>query len=91
MDQNLDEKKLDTIKLRILEMETDNIVKKESMEMLFEADEMMELAKKTEEENEIFIGNQNEKNHNEENDSDMMRYLDNPELMIKMLKQRKGI
>ena len=61
------------------------------MEMLFEADEMMELAKKTDEENEIFIGNQNEKNHNEENDSDMMRYLDNPELMIKMLKQRKGI
>lgn len=30
MNQNLDEKKLDTIKLRILEMETDNIVKKES-------------------------------------------------------------
>lgn len=30
MEQNLDEKKLDTIKLRILEMETDNIVKKES-------------------------------------------------------------
>ncbi len=27
---NLDEKKLDTIKLRILEMEADNIVKKES-------------------------------------------------------------
>lgn len=30
MDWNLDEKKLNTIKLRILEMETDNIVKKES-------------------------------------------------------------
>lgn len=30
MDQNLNEKKLDKIKLRILEMETDNIVKKES-------------------------------------------------------------
>ena len=30
MEKNLDEKKLDTIKLRILEMETDNIVKKES-------------------------------------------------------------
>ncbi|SCP97769.1 hypothetical protein [Anaerobium acetethylicum] len=30
MEQNLDEKKLDTIKLRILEMETDNIVRKES-------------------------------------------------------------
>ena len=27
---NLDEKKVDTIKLRLLEMETDNIVKKES-------------------------------------------------------------
>ena len=61
------------------------------MEMLFEADEMMELAKRTEEVNEIFIGNQNEKNYNEENYSDMMRYLDNPDLMIKMLKQRKGI
>lgn len=30
MDEKLDEKKLDIIKLRILEMETDNIVKKES-------------------------------------------------------------
>lgn len=30
MGQNLDEKKLDTIKLRILEIETDNIVKKKS-------------------------------------------------------------
>ena len=29
-DQNLDEKKLNIIKLRILEMETDNIVKKAS-------------------------------------------------------------
>lgn len=29
-DEQLDEKKLNTIKLRILEMETDNIVKKES-------------------------------------------------------------
>ena len=30
MKQNLDERKLDNIKLQILEMETDNIVKKES-------------------------------------------------------------
>ena len=30
MELNFDEKKLATIKLRILEMETDNIVKKES-------------------------------------------------------------
>ena len=28
--EKLDEKKVDTIKLRLLEMETDNIVKKES-------------------------------------------------------------
>ncbi len=28
--ESLDEKKVDTIKLRLLEMETDNIVKKES-------------------------------------------------------------
>lgn len=30
MDQNLDEKKLDNIKYQILDMETENIVKKES-------------------------------------------------------------
>lgn len=29
-DENVDEKKLNTIKLRVLETETDNIVKKES-------------------------------------------------------------
>ena len=29
-DENIDERKLNTIKLRILEAETDNIVKKES-------------------------------------------------------------
>lgn len=82
---------LSIVKESIAELSFIKSFKANTMEMLFEADEMMELAKKTEEENEIFIGNQNEKNHNEENDSDMMRYLDNPELMIKMLKQRKGI
>ena len=30
LNDKLDEKKIDTIKLRLLEMETDNIVKKES-------------------------------------------------------------
>ncbi len=30
MEQNLDEKKLDFIKYRILEMETENIIKRES-------------------------------------------------------------
>lgn len=82
---------LSIVKESIAELSFIKSFKANTMEMLFEADEMMELAKKTEEENEIFIGNQNEKNHNEENNSDMMKYLDNPELMIKMLKQRKGI
>ena len=82
---------LSIVKECIAELSFIKSFKANTMEMLFEADEMMELAKRTEEENEIFIGNQNEKNYNEENYSDMMRYLDNPELMIKMLKQRKGI
>lgn len=30
LNESLDEKKVDTIKLRLLELETDNIVKKES-------------------------------------------------------------
>lgn len=30
LNETLDEKKIDTIKLRLLELETDNIVKKES-------------------------------------------------------------
>lgn len=82
---------LSIVKESIAELSFIKSFKANTMEMLFEADEMMELAKKTEEENEIFIGNQNEKNYSEENNSDMMKYLDNPELMIKMLKQRKGI
>lgn len=82
---------LSIVKESIAELSFIKSFKANTMEMLFEADEMMELAKKTEEENEIFIGNQNKKNYNEENNSDMMKYLDNPELMIKMLKQRKGI
>lgn len=82
---------LSIVKESIAELSFIKSFKANTMEMLFEADEMMKLAKKTEEENEIFIGNQNEKNYNEENNSDMMKYLDNPELMIKMLKQRKGI
>lgn len=82
---------LSIVKESIAELSFIKSFKANTMEMLFEADEMMDLAKKTEEENEIFIGNQNEKNHSEENNSDMMKYLDNPELMIKMLKQRKGI
>lgn len=36
MDQNLDERKLDVIKYRILDMETENIVKKESNPAMIE-------------------------------------------------------
>ena len=35
-DENVDEKKLNTIKLRILEAETDNIVKKETRTAMIE-------------------------------------------------------
>lgn len=35
-DENVDEKKLNTIKLRILEAETDNIVKKETKTAMIE-------------------------------------------------------
>lgn len=34
--ESLDEKKVDTIKLRLLELETDNIVKKESNSAMIE-------------------------------------------------------
>lgn len=49
VEQNLDEKKLNTIKLRVLELETDNIVKKESnpaMESKIRALIMTEVDKK---------------------------------------------
>lgn len=36
MDQNLDERKLDVIKYRILDLETENIVKKESNPAMIE-------------------------------------------------------
>ena len=36
LNDTLDEKKVDTIKLRLLEMETDNIVKKESNPAMIE-------------------------------------------------------
>lgn len=36
-DEQLDEKKLNTLKLRILEIETDNIVKKESNPAMVDA------------------------------------------------------
>lgn len=54
---------------------------------------MEQLAIKTEEENDAFIEKQSTDNsvNNEESDSKMKEYLDDPELMIKMLKQRKGI
>lgn len=39
--ESLDEKKVDTIKLRLLELETDNIVKKESNPAMVDKIQMM--------------------------------------------------
>ena len=67
--------------------------KANTMEMLFEAEEMVQLAIKTEEEHNIFISNQSmvSSEENTESDDEMKEYLDDPEMMIKLLKQRKGI
>ena len=54
---------------------------------------MVQLAIKTEEEHNIFISNQSmvSSEENTESDDEMKEYLDDPEMMIKLLKQRKGI
>lgn len=84
---------LSIVKESISELSFIESFKANTMEMLFEAEEMEQLAIKTEEENDEFIEKQSTDNsvNNEESDSKMKEYLDDPELMIKMLKQRKGI
>lgn len=84
---------LSTVKESISELSFIESFKANTMEMLFEAEEMVQLAIKTEEEHEAFIEKQNadSSDNNEESNYDMKEYLDDPELMIKMLKQRKGI
>lgn len=84
---------LSIVKESISELSFIESFKANTMEMLFEAEEMEQLAIKTEEENDAFIEKQSTDNNvnNEESDPKMKEYLDDPELMIKMLKQRKGI
>lgn len=81
------------VKESISELSFIESFKANTMEMLFEAEEMEQLAIKTEEENDVIIEKESMNNsvNNEESDSEMKEYLDDPELMIKMLKQRKGI
>ena len=65
--------------------------KMNTMEVLFEAEEMELLLQKTAEENERISVNQNDGNNYIENTSEIKNILDDPEKMIKYLKQRKGI
>ena len=61
-----------------------------TMEMLFEADELAQLAQRAEDEHNSIIQKSINNNSDEEND-DIKEYLDDPETMIKLLKQRKGL
>lgn len=65
--------------------------KANTMEMLFEAEEIVQLATKTEEEQNLFIAEHQEEETEVKDFEDMREYLNDPEMMIKLLKQRKGI
>lgn len=84
---------LSIVKENISELSFIESFKANTMEMLFEAEEIAQLAIKTEEEHNAFIEKQSSDNsvNSEESDYKMKEYLDDPELMIKMLKQRRGI
>lgn len=74
------------------ELEFIESFKENIIEILFEAEEMVQLANKTEEENNLFIETTKDEVKQEyDNTFDMKEYLSDPELMIKMLKKRKGI
>lgn len=63
-----------------------------SLEMLFEAEEMALLANEIEQENEqILLLKEETTNRDSENDKMLREHLDDPELMIKMLKAQKGL
>lgn len=64
--------------------------KANTVEMLFEAEEMAQLAARTEEEHNLFLANQQEKEI-KEYDSEIKDYLDDPEMMIKLLKKKKNL
>lgn len=63
-----------------------------TLEMLFEAEEFALLANEAELENEkILLNPEDDINRDSSNDDILKEHLDNPELMIKMLKAQKGI
>lgn len=63
-----------------------------TLEMLFEAEEMALLANETEQENDQILRLKEETtNRDSENDAMLKEHLNDPELMIKMLKAQKGI
>lgn len=64
-----------------------------TMEMLFEAEEMEKLAAETEQRNEIMLTQRDEDNGEEESDwdEDTKALLADPESLIKLLKKKRGI
>ena len=63
-----------------------------TMEMLFEAEELEQIARDNEEKNDLIIANSaNSINSGLDDNSDIKSYLGDPEKMIKILKKRKGI
>lgn len=63
-----------------------------TLEMLFEAEEMVLLANETEQKNEqILLLSDNIADRDSSNDDILKEHLDDPELMIKMLKSQKGL
>lgn len=65
--------------------------KANTVEMLFEAEEMAQLATRTEEEHNLFLINHQEEQEIKEYDSEIKDYLDDPEMMIKLLKKKKNL
>ena len=64
-----------------------------TMEMLFEAEEMEKLASEAEQRNETMLmqNTAEEENNSEEIDTETKALLDDPESMIKLLKKKRGI
>lgn len=62
-----------------------------TVEMLFEAEEMVQLATRTEEENNLFLANNIEKQEIKEYALEIKAHLEDPEMMIKLLKKKKNL
>lgn len=92
--ENIEERDyLSVVKEAVSELSFIKTFKANTIEMIFEAEKMVQLAIKEEEEYETFM----EKHHTNNavnikgNVSEMKEYLDDPELIIKILKQQRGI